>query len=61
MLELILSKNDPIIMKGKEEVNEIDAKESKKPDLCRLWIDPVHIAVWRNRYDSTGGGVRWRF
>lgn len=61
MLELILSKNDPIIMKGKEEVNEIDAKESKKPDLCRLRIDPVRIAVRWNRYDSTGGGVRWRF
>ena len=27
----------------------------KKPDLCRLGIGSVCIAVWRNRYDSTGG------
>ena len=61
MLELILSKNDSIIMKGKGDVNENDTKESKKPDLCRPWIDSVCTVVWRNRYDCTGGGVRWRF
>ena len=61
MLELILSKNDSIIMKGKGDVNENDTKESKKPDLCGFRIDPVRTAVRWNRYDSTGGGVRWRF
>ena len=41
--------------KRKGEMNENDAKEDKKPDLCRLGIDFMCIAVWRDRYDCTGG------
>lgn len=55
MLELILSKNDSIITKKERDVNENDAKESKKPDLCRIGIDPVRVAVRWNRHDSAGG------
>ena len=41
--------------KRKGEMNENDAKEVKKSDLCRLGIDFMCIAVWRDRYDCTGG------
>ena len=40
--------------KRKGEMNENDAKEDKKPDLCGLGIDFMCVAVWRGRYDSTG-------
>ena len=44
--------------KRKGEMNENDAKEDKKPDLCGLGIDFMCVAVWRGRYDSTGGRVK---
>lgn len=44
--------------KRKGEMNENDAKEDKKPDLCGLGIDFMCVAVWRGRYDSTDGRVK---
>lgn len=44
--------------KRKGEMNENDAKEDKKPDLCGLRIDFMCVAVWWGRYDSTGGRVK---
>lgn len=44
--------------KRKGEINGNDAKEDKKLDLCRLGIDFMCVAVWRGRYDSTGGRVK---
>ena len=46
------------------EMNENDAKEVKKPDLCRRGIDFMCIAVWRDRYDCTGGkgkNIQWLY
>ena len=45
-------------------MNENDAKEVKKPDLCRRGIDFMCIAVWRDRYDCTGGkgkNIQWLY